>query len=159
MRHPTLSCIFSVNQKGLKMNFKHLLVIGSITLSCLGISASQAATFTGPLFIDIDGDGTVSSDEIQTASTQYYASLVAIYDIDGDGKLSDSEKMTLRADRQAEKLAIYDADGNGELSFEERQAIRVARKAAIKAAFDSNNDGKLSGNEDVINSNVMDEPT
>ena len=59
------------------MNIKQLLVVSSITvLTALSLNA-HALTFTGPTISDTDGDGTITSEEVQTAVSEYYASIVS----------------------------------------------------------------------------------
>lgn len=96
---------------------------------------------------DLDGDGTISVEEVQAARDAAKAQTLALFDIDGDGELSADERSAAKQARRAEAVAEFDVDGDGELSSEERQAARAERRETFAASFDLDDSGDLSETE------------
>lgn len=75
------------------------LIIAASTLSL----TAQAQEIT-----DIDGDGTLSVEEVQAARDAAKAEAVAQFDVDGDGELSAEEREAAKEARRDEKVAEFD---------------------------------------------------
>ena len=108
---------------------------------------SMTALAAGPQFVDLDGDGVISAEEITQIRDEFMQSELATYDTDGDGQLSRDEHDVIRAEREAEMLINFDTDGDGQLSRQEHQAAREAQRASMEAQLDVNQDGVLSDEE------------
>ena len=109
---------------------------------------ASGAIAKGPMNLsDLDGDGVISAEEIQTQVDAQRTEKMALFDTDGDGELSDTEKQAMRETRKAERLATTDTDGDGEVSRAERRAAREAKRDAIEAQLDVDGDGVVSDAE------------
>jgi Ca2+-binding EF-hand superfamily protein len=127
------------------MSTRTTLILGAI----LALASAQTLAHRGsggkfPASYDLDGDGTVTEEEIQTARTAEFAKI----DTGGDGTISIAEAQTWLDSRLATEFASLDADQNGSLSQAEFVGSQTGRKARLAAkAFkfgDSNGDGALS---------------
>jgi hypothetical protein len=100
-----------------------------------------------PSEYDANGDGTVTSEEIQAARAEEFAKI----DANGDGYISLAELQAWPAKRQEEKFASLDADGSGSLSQAEFLGDKTGRAATLGAKVfklaDANGDGALSLDE------------
>ena len=108
---------------------------------------SMTAAAVGPQFVDFDGDGVVSAEEITQVRDEFMQTELSSYDTNGDGQLSRDEHDAIRAEHEAEMLINFDTDGDGQLSRKEHQAARDAQRAIIEAQLDVNQDGVLSSEE------------
>ncbi len=89
---------------------------------------------------DLNGDGSLTQEEIDTARAQQLAGA----DADGDGALSIVEYETLWLDAMRERMVDayqrHDADGDGSVTAEEFNA----RFSGLVERMDRNDDGALS---------------
>ncbi len=128
----------------MKTTTRHLLSIPALAAASL---MSLTAVAAGPQFVDFDGDGVVSAEEITQVRDEFMQTELSRYDTDGDGQLSRDEHDAIRAQHEAEMLVDFDTDGDGQLSRQEHEAARDAQRVIIEAQLDVNQDGVLSDEE------------
>ena len=128
----------------MKTTTRHLLSIPALAAASL---ISLTALAAGPQFVDLDGDGVISAEEITQIRDEYMQTELSNYDTDGDGQLSRDEHDAIRAQHEAEMLVDFDTDGDGQLSRQEHEAARDAQRAIIETQLDVNQDGVLSDEE------------
>jgi Ca2+-binding EF-hand superfamily protein len=130
-----------------------------------GLSAEdpevRVASAEGVARFDLDGDGALSGEELETAREVMRGEFLVRYDLDEDGVLSNEEQDAARSAVRAEFEAQYDANGDGEISLEEREEIRKnhpgyggrfgqhgtdrgSRRQAFLERYDHDGDGVLS---------------
>lgn len=124
-------------------NIKTYTLISTVVATIVSAGAIAAT----PTFSDMDGDGVISLEEIQTSRDAMKATALEQYDANGDGELSRAEKKVMKKDRRAARIAAYDADGDGELSRAERRTAKEAKRAAIDQQLDLDQDGVVSDAE------------
>jgi Ca2+-binding EF-hand superfamily protein len=95
---------------------------------------------------DADGDGSITSAELEAGLTARQDEMLETVDTNGDGSLS-AEELEAASDRLAEHLLRLDTDEDGAVSSAELAAAVAAKKAEILERLDSNDDGTLSAEE------------
>ncbi len=119
------------------------------------LDATEAAAMTRGnldlMLADADGDGLVTSDELETyLFDQSINRMFTQLDSDGNGVLDATE---IAASRDPARLQAADADGDGSVTLAELTAHAAAQKAARDAqrqafqAADADGDHKLSASE------------
>ena len=94
--------------------------------------------------LDLNGDGSVTKEEIDQAKAERFA----LMDANGDGELTQTEleegHQKLEEQRRAEHFARLDKDGDQTLSIDE---FEFERGAEMFDRLDDNNDGAISKEE------------
>ena len=112
------------------------MVAGSMLALAGPAAAQDGGAMMAAMFLDPDGDGVTTRDELLGASAARFAQL----DADKDGKLSEAERSAGPGGRM---LARADADSDGSVSKDEMAAAAATRFDRI----DANHDGKIDAAE------------
>ncbi len=117
-----------------------LLAAAALFSSCVTTSNPELEA------TDIDGNGTVEVDELETAFTK---KMFEMGDTNDDGKLSEEEINQASEEKPRWKFADADTDNSGYLSYEE--LVRVVDEEKVfdeyLQSIDVNGDGIISNDE------------
>lgn len=141
-----------------------LIASALLGVSILGLSAAHAQEERSPreghrghppharmAEMDVNGDGVISLDEIQSRETEQFANV----DANNDGQVDAAEMVAFQEARRAEQMREresrrvarmiehLDADGDGSLSVEEF----TSRPREMFARLDTDGDGQISAEE------------
>lgn len=128
------------------MHRRTLMIASALCAMAWGGAQAADRTFgdgTLPDYLavyDVDGDGTLSVEEIQAmkeARRARHEEWIAQWDTDGDGVISEAERMAARdalrdriEDRRTNRFAEADADGDGCLTLAEFSALPAVTNLA-----------------------------